>query len=162
MPGKVYLICGKICSGKSYYVNFLKTETGAVVLSCDELTSELFDNNLGDKHDAMMVRVHRYLHKKASEIALSGCPVILEWGFWRQADREYAKKYYVNQDIPVELHYIDISDADWQKNIDARNRAVALGETTDYALDEGLLHKLLSLFEEPTREEVDVWYVNKR
>ncbi|MBO5253686.1 MAG: ATP-binding protein [Clostridia bacterium] len=162
MPGKVYLICGKICSGKSYYVNSLKTETGAVVLSCDELTSELFDNNLGDKHDAMMVRVHRYLHKKAAEIALSGCPVILEWGFWRKADREYAKKYYVNQDIPVELHYIDISDAAWQKNIDARNRAVALGETTDYALDEGLLHKLLSLFEEPTREEVDVWYVNKR
>ena len=162
MPGKVYLICGKICSGKSYYVNKLKEDIGAVVLSCDELTSDLFDNNLGDKHDAMMVRVHRYLHKKASEIALAGCSVILDWGFWGRADRKHAKEYYVNQNIPVEFHYIDISDADWQKNIDTRNRAVSNGETTDYALDEGLLHKLLSLFEEPTRDEIDVWYVNKR
>ena len=162
MSAKVYLICGKICSGKSFYVNKLKNETGAVVLSCDELTSDLFDNNLGDKHDAMMVRVHRYLHKKAAEIALSGSPVILEWGFWRKADRVYAKEYYVNQNIPVEFHYIDISDEDWQKNIEARNRAVANGETTDYALDEGLLQKLISLFEAPSPDEIDVWYVNKR
>ena len=34
MPTKVYLICGKICSGKSFYVNKLKNEAGAVVLSC--------------------------------------------------------------------------------------------------------------------------------
>ena len=46
MPAKVYLICGKICIGKSFYVNKIKSETGAVVLSCDELTSDLFDNNM--------------------------------------------------------------------------------------------------------------------
>lgn len=162
MPAKVILICGKICSGKSFYVNRIQKETGAVVLSCDELTWDLFDNNLGDKHDAMMVRVHQYLHKKAAQIALAGCPVILEWGFWRRADRAFAADYYVNQDIPVEWHYIDIDDESWQKNIASRNAAVAAGETTDYAMDEGLLHKLLSLFEAPARDEIDVWYVNRR
>ena len=162
MPAKVILICGKICSGKSYYVNQIKQETGAVVLSCDELTSDLFDNNLGDKHDAMMVRVHRYLHKKAAEIALSGTPVILEWGFWARADRTAATEYYKEKGIPVEWHYIDIPDADWQRNIASRNAAVAAGKTTDYALDEGLLNKLLSLFEVPARDEIDVWHVNKR
>ncbi|MBQ2668601.1 MAG: ATP-binding protein [Clostridia bacterium] len=162
MPAKVILVCGKICSGKSYYVNQIKKESGAVVLSCDELTWDLFDNDLGDKHDAMMVRVHRYLHKKAAEIALAGCSVILEWGFWRRADRQYATDFYVNQGISVEWHYIDISDENWQRNIASRNAAVAAGETTDYALDEGLLHKLLSLFEEPTRDEIDVWVVNER
>ena len=133
-----------------------------MVLSCDELTWNLFDNNLGDKHDAMMVRVHRYLHKKAAEIALAGCPVILEWGFWCRADRQFASAYYADLGIPVEWHYIDISDENWQRNIASRNAAVASGETTDYALDEGLLQKLLSLFEEPTRDEIDVWVVNER
>jgi len=162
MPAKVILVCGKICSGKSYYVNQIKKESGAVVLSCDELTWELFDNDLGDKHDAMMVRVHRYLHKKAAEIALAGCSVILEWGFWRRADRQFASQYYGGLGIPVEWHYIDISDENWQRNIASRNAAIAAGETHDYALDEGLLQKLLSLFEEPTRDEIDVWVVNER
>lgn len=160
MPAKVMLICGKICSGKSYYVNQIRAQAGAVVLSCDELTAMLFDNNLGDKHDAMMVRVQAYLHRKAAEIALAGCPVILEWGFWRRADRRFATDFYVNQGIPVEWHYIDISDENWQRNIASRNAAVAAGETTDYALDEGLLQKLLSLFEEPTHDEIDVWHIN--
>ena len=162
MPAKVYLICGKICSGKSYYVNQIKNQVNAVVLSCDELTWDLFDNNLGDKHDAMMERVHRYLHKKASQIALAGTPVILEWGFWKHTDRTAATAYYEKQGIPVEWHYIDIADEDWQKNIASRNAAVAAGLTTDYALDEGLMQKLLSLFEAPARDEIDVWHVNKR
>lgn len=162
MPAKVYLVCGKICSGKSYYVNQIRKEINAVVLSCDELTSDLFDNNLGELHDAMMVRVHKYLHKKAAEIALAGCPVILEWGFWSRASRVAATAYYTEKGIPVEWHYIDISDEDWHRNIESRNAAVAAGLTTDYALDEGLMQKLLSLFEAPTHDEIDVWHINKR
>ena len=50
---KVMAICGKICSGKSYYAKQLKNKENAVILSCDKLTHVLFDNNLGDKHDEM-------------------------------------------------------------------------------------------------------------
>ena len=162
MPAKVIMICGKICSGKSYYVKQIQKESHAVVLSCDELTADLFHNNLGAHHDMMMERVQKYLHKKAADIAASGCPVILEWGFWKRADRIAATEYYREKGIPVEWHYIDIADADWQRNIESRNAAVAAGTTTDYAMDEGLLRKLLSLFEAPTREEIDVWHINKR
>ena len=59
-------------------------------------------------------------------------------------------------------HYIDISDADWAKNIEARNAAVAAGETTDYAVDSGLLQKVLTLFETPIPDEIDVWFTNRR
>ena len=161
MPAAVHLICGKICSGKSYYVNQIKDTIGAVVLSCDELTAALFDNNLGEKHDAMMVRVQAYLHKKAAEIALAGCPAILEWGFWRKADRDFAAAFYREKNIPVRRYYIDVSDAAWQRNIAKRNAAVLAGETTDYYLDDGLMAKLLSLFEVPSPDEIDVWYTNK-
>lgn len=41
---KVYLICGKICSGKSYYSKQLKEKINAVILSPDEATYDLIQN----------------------------------------------------------------------------------------------------------------------
>ena len=60
---KVIAICGKFCSGKTYYENEIKEKENAVVLSCDEITKILFNNNLGEKHDEMSQRVWRYLLK---------------------------------------------------------------------------------------------------
>ena len=37
---KIIAICGKICSGKTYYAQSLKDKENAVILSCDELTWE--------------------------------------------------------------------------------------------------------------------------
>ena len=41
--GKVILVCGKICSGKSYYSNQLKEQLNAVVITPDEATYELIN-----------------------------------------------------------------------------------------------------------------------
>ena len=46
--GKVYLICGKICSGKSYYAKSLKEKYNAVILSTDEVTYDLINNEQGE------------------------------------------------------------------------------------------------------------------
>ena len=148
---KVFLICGKICSGKGFYTRQLKEKEHAVVLSCDEIENDLFHHDL-----------KAYLHKKAVDIARAGCNVILDWGFWSRKERTDVSAYYKNADIDFEWHYIDISDADWAKNIEARNAAVAAGETTDYAVDSGLLQKILTLFETPIPDEIDVWFTNRR
>ena len=65
---KIIAICGKICCGKTYYANQLKESEKAVILSCDELTKDLFDNNLGEKHDEMALRIWSYFKKKISRI----------------------------------------------------------------------------------------------
>ena len=41
---KVILICGKICSGKTYYSNMIKDKYNAVIISPDEATYELINN----------------------------------------------------------------------------------------------------------------------
>ena len=156
---KVFLICGKICSGKGFYTRQLKEKEHAVVLSCDEIAH---DHDLGDRRDAISADIKAYLHKKAVDIARAGCNVILDWGFWSRKERADVSAYYKNADIDFEWHYIDISDADWAKNMEARNAAVAAGETTDYAVDSGLLQKILTLFETPTPDEIDVWFTNRR
>ena len=46
---KLYLICGKICSGKTYYSDILKEKLNAVVLSPDEATYDLIQNEQGEQ-----------------------------------------------------------------------------------------------------------------
>ncbi len=80
MP-KIIALCGKICCGKTYYANRIKEKEHAVILNCDELTNELFDNDLGEKHDEMALRIWAYLQKKSVDIVHAGSSVILDWDF---------------------------------------------------------------------------------
>lgn len=160
---KIIAICGKICSGKTFYANQIKKKEKAIILSCDEVTSILFDNNLGENHDAMASRIWKYLLKKSVELINLNCNVILDWGFWSKKDREFIVNYYKFHNIACEWHFIDVNDETWNKNIQERNNNGLNGTNlSDYYLDEGLMKKLLSKWEKPTREEIDVWYVVKR
>jgi len=156
---KIIAICGKICSGKTYYANELKEKENAIILSCDELTKDLFDNDLGDKHDEMAVKIWSYFKKKAVELVKAGCSVILDWGFWSCENRRSLTEFCRMQGVQCEWHYIDVDNQIWNRNIEERNKKVLNGEGgSDYYLDDGLKAKLLSMWEEPSKEEIDVWY----
>ena len=61
----------------------------------------------------------------------------------------------------MELHYIHVSDENWKKQIEERNKMVENRKGgSNFYLDEGLISKLISKFEEPAEDEVDVWYEN--
>lgn len=156
---KVFAICGKLCSGKSYYAKELKLNQNAVILSCDELTKTLFDNDLGDNHDKMIKRIKEFYKKQSVEIVNAGCNVILDWGFWQKNERVELTTFYKNLNIQIEWHYIDVSDERWQKNIEKRNQLVKSGkDENNYFLDEGLIKKLLTFWEVPSKGEIDVWH----
>ena len=160
---RVIAVCGKICSGKTFYSNMIKEKENAVILSCDELTRDLFDNNLGEKHDEMAVRIWNYFKRKSVELVSAGCSVILDWGFWSAENRKSLTEFYNSQNIVCEWHYIDVDDRTWHKNIEERNRRILNGEGgSDYYLDECLMEKLSSLWEAPSEDETDVWYTLKR
>lgn len=154
---KIIAICGKICSGKTYYANKIKEKENAVILSCDELTKDLFDNELGEKHDEMATRIWAYFKKKSIELVNVGCSVILDWGFWSAENRRSLTEFCRAQNVVCEWHYIDVDDVTWQTRIKERNARVLKGEGgSDYYLDEGLMGKLMSMWEPPSKEEMDV------
>lgn len=156
---KIFLICGKICSGKTYYAKELKEKYNAVILSTDETTFDLTGNEQGDSYDSFAKKVNLYLMKKAAEIVKAGANVILDWGFWTRADRENISDYLKENDAGFEWHYMDISDEQWNRNIQSRNKKIMEGKDgSDFYVDEGLKEKVLSMFEIPSREEIDVWY----
>lgn len=158
----VILICGMICSGKSHYARKLAKERNAVILSCDEISADIFHHAEGERFDDIAADIKRYLHKIAARIAGTGGNVILDWGFWTRAERREVSEYYAACGITCEWHYIDIPEPEWRCNIGLRNKAVAAGETSDFFVDDGLMAKLLSLFETPKHEEMDHWLKFKR
>ena len=153
---KVILICGKIASGKTFYCKRLLESCPAVRLSVDELTARI--GKLGELHDTVSAAAQSYLLERAADIVRAGADALLDWGFWSRSSREEASRFFQEQAIPTEWHYIHVSEARWRENIQKRNAAVLAGETSDYYVDQGLLQKLLDAFEEPEREEMDVWF----
>ncbi|MDO5557152.1 MAG: ATP-binding protein [Clostridia bacterium] len=158
---KVILICGKICSGKTFYSNKLKINNNAVILSSDELISDLFHPNENDYHEQIINKVHQYLFKKTIEIVNNGENVILDWGFWTKKNREDVSKLFNSKGVKFEWHYIDVSDEKWQRNIENRNGRVLSGDTNDYYVDDGLLKKVINKFETPEKSEIDCWIEEK-
>lgn len=159
---RVILICGKICSGKTFYCKILQQKYNAVLLSCDEIESQIFHHSLKENHDIVAKDIKKYLHKKAIDIISAGGNVVLDWGFWTKAERMETSDYYRSNGIEYEWHYVDVTDKTWKNNILSRNEAVISGESGDYYVDDGLLNKIKMLFEIPAKDEMDVWYVNQR
>lgn len=159
---KVILICGKICSGKTFYCKTLQQKYHAVLLSCDEIESQIFHHTLGDRHEIVKADIQKYLHKKAIDIISVGSNVVLDWGFWTKAERSNVSHYYQSMGVSYEWHYVDVTDEIWKRNILSRNEAVVSGKSDDYYVDEGLLNKIKTSFEVPSKDEIDCWYINQR
>ena len=161
--GKVILVCGKICSGKSYYSRHLKDSLNAVIITPDEATHELIGNEQGEFYDVFSERLNKYLTKKVGEIAQAGANVIFERGLWSSMDRKEARKYYEEIGVECEIHYVCVDNETWRQNITERNQRILDGEGgSDFYLDEGLMKKLESKWEEPKKDEYDVLYIVNR
>ena len=156
MP-KVIMSCGKICSGKSTYAQKMRMKYNAVILSVDEMTLALFGNDIGEKHDEYVEKTETYLFEKSVEIVETGINVVLDWGLWTKAEREYARDFYRKHNIPCEIHYLDIPDDEWNRRIQKRNADISSGKTKAYFVDEGLADKARQLFERPEEKEIDVY-----
>ena len=114
--GKVILVCGKICSGKSYYSKAIKESLNAVIISPDEATYELINNEQGEFYSIFSERLNKYLTRKVGEIAQAGANVIFERGLWSHKDRKEIRKYYKNSGIDCEIHYVCVDDETWKEN----------------------------------------------
>ena len=153
MP-KVLIMCGKICRGKSTYAEKLKLENKAVILSVDELTLALFENQAGEKLDFYVEKLKEYFLKKSLDIVEAGADVILDWGFWTKKERDYAREFYDSRNISYQFYYMNVGIDEWKKRILKRNQEIKREQLEAYPIDKGLLSKVEKMFEEPDRKEL--------
>jgi len=159
VEAKAILICGKICSGKTTYAKKIVKENRAVLLSCDEIMSALF-GWYSENFDETQEKIIQYIFNKSLDIIKIGVDVVLDFGFWSKIKRDEAKKFYKDRGINCEIHYIDVDENIWRRNIEKRNRAVENSETNDVFVDDNLIDKCAGPFEIPDLKEIDVWYKN--
>lgn len=154
---KVYILCGKICSGKSTYSQQLRKDKKAVILSVDDITLTLLGQNGGDTLDVYVEKLEQYFFQKSVEIVETGINVVLDWGVWTKTERDFAKQFYGSRGIEYEFHYISINDEEWYRRLEKRNKDVLEKKSDAYYVDEGLAEKFKSIFEIPGKDEIDVW-----
>ena len=152
---RIIITCGKLCSGKTTYSKRLAGELPAVHFSVDELTLLLLGPYPGDVLDEYVEKLENYFFEKSIELAKSGISSVIDIGLWTKAEREAVRKFYRDRGADCELHYLKVSQGEWRRRIDKRNRDVEAGITQAYYVDENLLKKFESFFEEPSPEEVD-------
>lgn len=157
---KLILLCGKICSGKTFYANIIKKKENAFIFSCDEITLQLFNNKLGGAHDNITEKIKKYIYKKSEELIALNVNVILDFGFWTKEERTKITNILAAKNICYEWHYIFVSDDIWIKRIKKRNKLIEKGLSSDFYVDDRLLNKINSLFEYPINEEMKVYYNN--
>ena len=160
--GKVIALCGKIASGKTYYANKIKEKENAIIFNIDELTFYLFDNRRGENYTDLSNRAIKYFEEKSIDIINKGINVILDIGLWSKKERNEIKEFYKDRNIQCEIHYIDIDDKSWEENIKNRNKRIDEGNKgQDFYVTDTLKEKVLSLWEEPSKDEVDVRYISE-
>lgn len=152
MP-KIILLIGKLCSGKTTYARQLMAQGEAILLSADEIMQTIFPAPLGDQYDIYSARAQRYELMLARRLWEAGCTVVLDNGFWTRESRQEAQKAFAG--IPLEWRYICPPEDVWRQQIALRNAHVQSGcaGMDEYYVDEGLMQKMVSRFEEPTSEE---------
>ena len=159
VKAKVYVLCGKIASGKTTYAESLRQSENAVVLSCDELMLSVFDECLGDKHDYFESKCVNYLCNLACDITNAGTSVILDYNFWSKKQRDDVKKFFTSKNITAELHYIKTEESKRLIWLEKRNEILrkekALDNTRKYIISDELKNYLDSKFEEPNDTEID-------
>lgn len=160
--GTIFLLCGKIASGKSYYAAQLLTRFPAVLLSMDELFEICELDFFNDLHSSLYPKLQRYLYAKATELTHCGINVILDSGFWSRKERVFVTGLLSDYNVPFEWHYIDADDNTWRQNIAQRNQSARLEGYEQFIIDETRMDEINREFEVPTSNEVDVWFHNHR
>ena len=153
---KVIMTCGRICCGKTTYAQKLREERNAVILSIDDITLTLFPEGAGELHDTYALRTEQYLLSLSLQILRTGTDVILDWGLWTKAQRDRLRAFYAENGFESEIHYLQVSREEWERRIRKRNGTQKTENPSAYFVDEGLLRKVESLFEEPSESEVDL------
>jgi predicted kinase len=159
--GIVIIPDGKICSGKSTYSRKISDERGAVLLIVDEALLRVFGETpdmekIGDSY----MKLAGYVMELAAQFAEAGHSVVLEAGFMGKEDRDWFRSFFTNRRVPVEWHYLEVSDETQRKNIAKRNADHKVGESTTIYITDELLAMFNGSFVPPEPDIVDVWVNN--
>ncbi len=151
IESKLIILCGMPGVGKTTYAKKLESENKFKRLSLDEMVSEKYS---GQKCD---LGIKEYAAKYEAiqdiiSVIKDGESVILDYGFFKQKERDFYRSLAKDYGIKSEVHFVK-TDYDTQlSRVLARNAE----EDNIHHIDKEILDFLITLFEVPSDEDVVV------
>lgn len=155
----VYLLCGKVGSGKSTYAKILadkinSTGKGAFILSADALMLRLFDECIGpERHQEFLSRCKGFLYYQAEQLLEMNIDVILDFGFWSKSERTNVIQHFSLFNAECRLVLLNPAYEAITANLEKRNQLVEKGLLRAYHIDMEKRKRFDSFFELPDADE---------
>ena len=156
----VSILCGRVAVGKTTLAAQMRQQTGAVVLSCDDLMLTIFDGCLGEAHDRTAMKCLQYLFGLAEQLHELGNDVVIDYGFWLRAERDAARAYFSSRKIAHEIVLVQTADSVRLERLARRNEALRNATGRVYRIEGELLARMDAKFQPIAPDEPVRLYEN--
>jgi predicted kinase len=150
MP-KLFLLCGKIASGKSTLAGRLADRPATILVSQDRLMAKLYPDEISTIEDYAKIapRLRDAMGGHLVSVLRGGLSIVLDWPANTVRVRSWMRSIFEAAGAGHELHILDATDPERRARLTARN---ATGEH-EYIVDAETLEIFDRYFEEPTAAE---------
>jgi predicted kinase len=121
----LYLLCGKIASGKSTLARDLATRPATLLITEDHWMSKLFSDELKtiDDYARCSARLRAAMEPHIVEILRHGLSVVLDFPANTVHQRNWMRSLIAEASVAHELHLLDVPDAICKQRLRERNVA---------------------------------------
>lgn len=145
----LYMLCGKVGSGKSTYARKMEEEKGVIHFSVDDYMLHFYGQIDGrEEFELKLEKCKEMIYRTCEKLLKLGHNVVLDFGFWKRIDRDYLRKRFAKYD--VKLIYLNYSDEIIKERINYRNKNL---KDNEYEIDDHLYELFAGWFEEPDEDE---------
>lgn len=147
----VVMLCGMTGSGKTTLARSLERELPALRLSVDPWMIALFGEHMPrEVFDARAAQLMEIAWDAALRTTALGVHVVLDWGFWKRAERvEAAERVRAGGATPLFV-FLDVPLATLERRLVERNAAPS---PERFTITSEMLAEFAPRFEPPTDEE---------
>jgi len=150
-----HLICGYIGSGKTTFARQLEADTGARRFTHDEWMVRRYGANPpADRFQQYYQEVSEDIWREALALLAGGQDIILDFGFWKRADRDAARERLSSYDVKFYVVVCDL-ETSWSR-VQERNRNLG----SEYLLIERNTFEILLKQVDPIGQDEDVILVD--
>ena len=147
----LYLLCGKIASGKSTLAKRLAEARGTIIISEDDWLAALFSDQMMTVSDYVRCskKLKRILRPHIVSLLKANVSVVLDFPANTLASRTWMREIFLTANADHELHYLEAPDEVCKARLKSRNEE---GDHAFAATEEQFI-QVTKHFVEPTSDE---------
>lgn len=148
---EIVLCCGQISCGKSTFARRLEAERGFFPFSADEWMRHFYgEPPERDVFELQLGRCKEMIYRMAERLLARGTNVVLDFGFWRRAERDTVRQRFEAAGHRCRLVYFPIEAHRQWAYLQTRQADPAVDH---YAISADTLAVLNAMFEPPGPDE---------